>query len=51
MHASIKKPVKIVDYCDFPLQNVNQYFIVSNITYYVMLLIDKFLHYSDYLLY
>ena len=24
-HASIKKPVKIVDYCDFPLQNVNQY--------------------------
>ena len=22
-HASIKKPVKIVDYCDFPLQNVN----------------------------
>ena len=25
MHASIKKPVKIVDYCDFPLQNVNQY--------------------------
>ena len=25
--------------------------IVSNITYYVMLLIDKFLHYSDYLLY
>ena len=22
MHASIKKPVKIVDYCDFPLQNV-----------------------------
>ena len=27
------------------------HFIVSNITYYVMLLIDKFLHYSDYLLY
>ena len=26
MHASIKKPVKIVDYCDFPLQNVNDIF-------------------------
>ena len=25
-HASIKKPVKIVDYCDFPLQNINRYF-------------------------
>ena len=24
-HASIKKPVKIVDYCDFPLQNVYRY--------------------------
>ena len=24
-HALIKKPVKIVDYCDFPLQNVNRY--------------------------
>ena len=24
-HASMKKPVKIVDYCDFPLQNVNRY--------------------------
>ena len=24
-HATIKKPVKIVDYCDFPLQNVNRY--------------------------
>ena len=24
-HALIKKPVKIVDYCDFKLQNVNRY--------------------------
>ena len=24
-HALIKKPVKIVDYCDFPLQNVNRF--------------------------
>ena len=24
-HASIKKPVKIVDYCDLPLQNVYRY--------------------------
>ena len=25
LSCSIKKPVKIVDYCDFPLQNVNRY--------------------------
>ena len=24
-HASIKNPVKIVYYCDFPLQNLNKY--------------------------
>ena len=24
-HDLIKKPVKIADYCDFPLQNVNRY--------------------------
>ena len=28
-YASIKKPVKIVDYCDFPLQNVNQYIVTA----------------------